>query len=241
MTGDLDPSSALRLSRTKLALFLECQRCFYLSIARGLSRIDSGPLRLHLAVDTLLKKEFNDYRLRGEPHPVMITFGVDAVPHTHPELEQWRDFRRGVSAHHIPSNIELYGAIDDLWRHADGRLSVVDYKATSSATPVTYTDDRHHGYHRQLDVYHWLLQHNDLPMAAESYWLIANADARGDGLNGALRFSLSIAPYRPDPSWIPDALIAARECVSLQQPPPPSAACTWCRYARQVRAEEGNC
>ena len=56
---DPNDSQPFRLSRSKLELFLECPRCFYLDRVRGIGRPPGFPFNLNSAVDTLLKKEFD--------------------------------------------------------------------------------------------------------------------------------------------------------------------------------------
>jgi hypothetical protein len=48
-----------KLSRSKIDLFLECPRCFYLDNKLGLKRPPGYPFALNSAVDLLLKKEFD--------------------------------------------------------------------------------------------------------------------------------------------------------------------------------------
>jgi hypothetical protein len=77
------------------------------------------------AVDALLKTEFDTYRMKGEPHPLMVEAGLNAVPHEDANLAAWRNNFRGVRALHEASNLEVFGAIDDLWRDLDsGELMV---------------------------------------------------------------------------------------------------------------------
>ena len=45
-----------RLSRSKIALFLECARCFYIDNKLGVARPPGFPFNLNSAVDFLLKK-----------------------------------------------------------------------------------------------------------------------------------------------------------------------------------------
>lgn len=230
--------SPLRLSRTRVELFLECPRCFWLAVHHGLARPDGPPLRLHLTIDALLKREFDNWRLRQEAHPVMRLFGIEAVPFRHPKLDSWRDFRTGLAAVHTATNIELYGAVDDVWADAQGRLSVVDYKATSARPPVTFSGPNHAGYRRQLELYRWLLQGNGFEMRDEDYWLVANADPDRTTLEGQLPLALSVVPYRGTIDWVPDALRAMRECLEQATPPTPGGECRWCRYRREANEAE---
>ena len=77
-----DPNSTepYRLSRSKLEDFLRCPRCFYLDRRLGVSQPPGYPFNLNSAVDELLKREFDGYRERQEPHPFMLEAGIDAVP-----------------------------------------------------------------------------------------------------------------------------------------------------------------
>jgi hypothetical protein len=59
------------LSRSKVELYLDCPRCFYLDRRLGVGRPAGFPFNLNAAVDALLKREFDDYRARGEAHPLM--------------------------------------------------------------------------------------------------------------------------------------------------------------------------
>ena len=45
-----------RLSRSKIGLFVECQRCFYIDNKLGTARPPGFPFNLNSAVDALLKK-----------------------------------------------------------------------------------------------------------------------------------------------------------------------------------------
>ena len=83
-----DPSSPkpYKLSRSRLELFLNCPRCFYLDRRLGVDRPPGFPFNLNLAVDSLLKREFDYYRERGERHPYMIEAGVEAVPAQPPNV-----------------------------------------------------------------------------------------------------------------------------------------------------------
>ncbi|MDO8590810.1 MAG: hypothetical protein Q7R65_02415, partial [bacterium] len=74
-----------KLSRSKLGLFSDCPRCFYLDNRLGLPRPKGYPFNLNTAVDTLLKKEFDLYRASNQQHPLQAKYGLDAKPVSHAE------------------------------------------------------------------------------------------------------------------------------------------------------------
>jgi hypothetical protein len=63
--GDLKP---LKLSRSKINLFLECPRRFYLDRRLDVARPPGFPFTLTDAVDELLKQEFDVCRSHKKQH-----------------------------------------------------------------------------------------------------------------------------------------------------------------------------
>ena len=127
-----DSEEPFVVSRSGIDLFVQCPRCSYLDKRLGVARPPGFPFSLNSAVDTLLKKEFDSHRSKGSAHPLMKTYGIDAIPYSHEELDAWRDsLRRGVRYHHEKTNLIIRGGIDDVWVNPSGELHIVDYKATS--------------------------------------------------------------------------------------------------------------
>lgn len=233
-----DPASTepFAVSRSKLELFLECPRCFYLDRRHGIGRPDGPPFSLNLAVDALMKKEFDTFRLSGQPHPIMTMYGVEAVPFRHPHLETWRDTPQGIRCLHGATNLELFGIIDDVWVHSNGDLAVVDYKATSTAASITL--DNRDGYKRQLEVYQWLLRGNGFTVSDTGYFVFVNGTRDRDMFDRMLEFVMSVISYDGSDTWIEDALIGVKECLTGDQPPPSTADCDWCAYRKKAREME---
>lgn len=231
-----DPLAAApyELSRSGLELFTECERCFYFDRRLGQSRPFGLPFTLNNAVDELLKREFDECRLKREPHPLMIQAGIDAVPFAHPDLEDWRNTRIGIRHSHAPSGFLVYGAVDDIWRLATGELVIVDYKATAKAAEVTELDEEWHGvYKRQIEIYQWLFRRNGFPVSPTAYWVYANGDASAERFDQALRFRMTVILYLGSDDWVEDRIMAARACLMQDAPPPASTGCKYCRFAAE--------
>lgn len=229
-------SEPIRISRSKVELFLECPRCFYLDKKKGVTRPDHATYSLNLAVDHLLKKEFDLYRLKAEPHPLMSLYGVEAVPFRHRDMDQWRtkgiDTRRG--------NLLLFGIVDDVWQHVDGTLAIVDYKATSTNAAISLDHDYRAGYKRQLEFYQWLFRQNGFDVSDTGYFVFVNADKEKDAFNKKLEFTPQILPYEGKDDWIADTLDAIGECLVGDVPPPSSNDCEWCAYRKAIEAAESS-
>ena len=131
-----NPASAglYRLSRSKIDLYMNCRRCFYLDRRLGVAQPPGYPFSLNSAVDKLLKKEFDIHRARAIPHPLMSEYGVKAVPLAHEKIEEWRDALRAGITYQMPgANIVITGGVDDVWVSPSGEYMIVDYKATSKS------------------------------------------------------------------------------------------------------------
>lgn len=229
-----DPASTkpFALSRSKVALFMECPRCFYLDRRLGISRPAGFPFNLNSAVDALLKKEFDVHRARGEPHPYMRAAGIDAVPHAHPQLDRWRANFTGVRSTHEASGFELFGAIDDLWRDlATDELIVVDYKATSKDAEVTLDAAWQDGYKRQMEFYQWLLRRQGLAVAKRGWFVYCNGRRDLEGFGDRLEFRVKMIPYDGDDAWVEPVLMDIRRTLHATQPPARAWTCEYCAFA----------
>src|SRR3989344_6749454 len=131
-----DSKEPFNVSRSKIALFLECPQCFWLDRRFGIARPDMPGWSLNSAVDNLLKNEFDVLREKKEPHRLMLYHRIDAVPFSHQDFVIWRDDNNqkiGATVLHKKTNLNICGIIDDIWENnRDKSLHIVDYKSTST-------------------------------------------------------------------------------------------------------------
>jgi CRISPR/Cas system-associated exonuclease Cas4 (RecB family) len=224
-----------RLSRSKISLFTECPRCFYIDNKLGTARPPGFPFNLNSAVDALLKKEFDTHRANGTSHPLMKTYGLDAVPFSHPSMDTWRDSLKGGVICEHESGMTICGGVDDIWVTPDDELIVVDYKATSKDEQITELDqDWHIGYKRQMEIYQWLLRRNGFKVANTGYFVYANASKDKEAFDGKLEFEVTLVPYTGDDSWVDGVLDDIKTCLDGSTLPEPSEDCDYCRYRESV-------
>ncbi len=236
-----DPHSKepYELSRTKVDLFLECPRCFYLDRRLGTDRPSGYPLSLNVAVDALLKKEFDIHREKKSKHPLFEEYGIEAVPFWHEKMQEWRDAKTGgIKYLHPGTNFLLKGAIDDLWVNPEGELLVVDYKATAKSGQVSIDADWQVSYKRQMEFYQWLFRKNNFKVSDIGYFVYCNALIDKEAFDKKMDFDVSILPYKGDDSWVESKIIAAKECLMSNTLPPPDPDCDYCRYRAASRQYE---
>lgn len=220
------------LSRSKIDLFSECERCFYLDNKLGVARPPGFPFNLNSAVDALLKKELDTHRAKGTQHPLAKAYGLDAIPLAHAKMDEWRDaLRHGVKHFHEATGLTVRGGVDDIWVNKAGELIVIDYKATSKDGKIESLDeDWHRGYKRQLEVYQWLLRKNGFTVSDTGYWFYANASKDREAFDGRLDFQLTLVPYTGSTDWVEGTLLNLKKCLDSDQIPQAGADCDYCKY-----------
>ena len=227
-----------RLSRSKIDLFFECPRCFYLDVRRGVGRPPGYPFSLNSAVDKLLKKEFDIHRAGKTAHPLMKTYNVDAVPFEHEMINEWRENFKGVQYLHPQTNLLITGAVDDVWINPANELLVVDYKSTSKTGEVNLDADWQAGYKRQMEIYQWLLRRNGFKVSNSGYFVYCNGDTDKEAFDGKLEFDIKIIPYAGNDEWVEKTILQARQCLEEDKIPSAGADCDYCRYLEAVKKEE---
>jgi len=224
--------SKWRLSRSKIDLFVECPRCFYLDNKLGTGRPRGPAFTLNVAVDALLKKEFDVHRAAGEAHPLMKKYGVDAVPFAHEKLDLWRANFDGIEYLEPGTKLLISGAIDDVWQNKAGELMVVDYKATSKAGKIESLADSswEDQYRRQIGVYQWLLRKNGFKVTKTGYFVYANATTDKEAFDAQLEFQVTLVPCEGETEWIDEVIPAIKACLDSEEIPPVGASCEFCAY-----------
>ena len=229
-------TAVFKLSRSKIELFMQCPRCFWLDERLKIKRPSGPPFQINKAIDELFKKEFDTYRAKGEPHPLMSDNQIKAVPMQHADLDKWRENFVGVSTLHEPTNLHIFGAVDDLWIDDDGKVIVVDYKATAKNAEITLDADWQIMYKRQMEVYQWLLRQNGFDVSDTGYFVYTNGRMDLDGFFDKVEFRTKVIPYIGDDSWVEPTIIKMKDCMEGDIPAVGTAAmggeCDFCSYAR---------
>jgi hypothetical protein len=220
-----------KLSRSKIDLFLECPRCFYIDNKLGLKRVPGFPFSINSAVDHLLKQEFDAHRAKGEQHPLQKEYGLDAIPAQHDEIDEWRRNFGGVKYLHEPTGLLVTGAIDDLWINKNGEYIVVDYKATAKEEAVVELNHEwQDGYKRQMEVYQWLLRQNGLPVSDTGYFVYCTGKMDGKAFDKRIDFDVNLIAYKGNDSWIEKTLLDIKKCLDKNTIPKSNKDCDWCTY-----------
>ena len=230
-----DSEKPFKLSRSKVDNFVSCKRCFYIDRRLGVGHPPGFPFNINSAVDELLKKEFDQYRKTGKPHPYMDSVSRNLIPYKHDQLDEWRENFKGVQYLHEETNLIFTGAVDDLWLDIDSEeVVVVDYKATAKNSEVTIDADWQQGYRRQMDFYQWLLRKNGLQVSDIGYFVYCNGDKQKPSFDNKVHFDVSVLEYKGDGSWIEDTIVQIKQLLDQDSVPEYSENCDYCTYIQDI-------
>ena len=232
-----------RLSRSKIELFMQCPRCFWLDTRLKISRPSGPPFNINKAIDELFKKEFDYFRKQGKPHPLMTENSVDAIPFEHKDMDQWRHNFTGVHTLHEPTNLHIFGAVDDVWVNKKKELIVVDYKATAKAQPVKSLGPEgswHDMYRRQMEIYQWLLKQNGFDVSDTGYFVYATGSWDHDKFDNVVNFETHVFPHHGKSDWVDGVIKDMKKTMDSDEMPKvgkqvmdQSRPCEFCDYAKK--------
>jgi CRISPR/Cas system-associated exonuclease Cas4 (RecB family) len=136
----------------------------------------------------------------------------------------------GVRHLHEKTNLEVFGAVDDIWQNPKGELIVVDYKATSKTSPINIDATWQDSYKRQMEIYQWLLRANNFAVANTGYFVYCNGKTDRKAFDSKLEFDVHVIPYKGNDRWIEKTLGKIKKTLLSDTMPEASKSCDYCLY-----------
>jgi hypothetical protein len=237
--GIFDPESKTphKISRSKIDLFLECPRCFYLDQRLSVKRPSMPAFTLNSAVDSLLKNEFDLLRKKGEGHELMKKYEINSIPFEHKDLPLWRgEVNRfsGATVLHEQTNLIVDGLVDDIWINQKKELEIVDYKSTSTTKAINLDDEYKQAYKLQMEIYQWIFKKLGYAVSDTGYFVFANALKDRSSFDGLLKFEMSIIPYKGNSDWVDNTLTQIKKCLTSEVLPEAGDECEHCNYRQKA-------
>ena len=239
-----DHESPYEVSRSRIEAFINCPACFWLDRVKGVKFPGMPPFLLNSATDTLLKKDFDQYRELQKPHPFMERNGLGhLVPFQHSDFHSWtQSLQLGFRTYHESSNLIIGGGLDDVWHDSKtNELFIVDYKSTagkrsedlSKLEPITLEGRWKDGYKRQMDIYQWIMNEKtkedlkDYKVSNVGYFVYVNGDQHfQDGMliesedKAQMIFNVQLLAYEADDSWVEQTILDLKACLDSDVCPP---------------------
>ena len=225
------------VSRSRVQLFLDCKRCFYIQNRLGVKMPKMLPFKLNSLVDIKVKQSFDFAREKQEPHPLFLENNIDAVPFKHEEMDKWRNNFQGISYYDSDTDVHFYGAVDDVWVKPNGELILSDVKSTSKNNfdwDDTWSKYEYpKGYKRQLEMYQWLFRKNGFKVSDTAYLVYFNGLKNEPMFNQTLKFELHLIKLDCNDSWVSKTISEAKNLMDQDIYPDGSFGCDTCRYLKK--------
>ncbi len=158
-----------KLSPTSINLMLDCPRCFWLQLVKGIQRPKGIFPSLPSGMDKILKQHFDSFMEKGELPPEIKAHGLTngyKLFEDKAQLDIWRSNFKGIQYTDKTSGILLRGAVDNILSKGK-KLIVLDYKTRG----YPLKEDTHEHYQTQMDIYNFLLRKNGYETEEYAYLL----------------------------------------------------------------------
>jgi len=238
-------SSPYELSRTRIENFIRCPCCFYLQQVKKVNFPSTPGFNINEATDVLLKRDFDECRAKGAPHPFLKAQGYGhLIPFDHEDFELWtQSLHFGAKGRfhtiHDETNLKVGGGLDDVWLNTKtNKLHIVDYKSTSQKSdngPINLNDYWKGAYKRQMDLYIWVMRNKGFDVDDVGYFLYCDGDRFTDNAflnetHALMEFKITLIPYKCDLNWIETTLKKIHENLRLEERPKHSDNCEYGKF-----------
>ncbi|MDY6788401.1 MAG: PD-(D/E)XK nuclease family protein [Candidatus Nanohaloarchaea archaeon] len=217
--------SDVRLSPSRINLFMECERCFWLKMNEGVSR-PSGPFpSLPGGMDKVIKQHFDRFRGDGSVPPELKKSDINAVPLDDEEfLSNCRNWRSKPWYENQDLGVVVKGGVDDLLVDPEGNIIVLDYKTRGYPPKGDSAPDY---YSRQVNLYNLILRSNGYDTADFGLLLYYYPDKLLD--NGDVVFHNEFRKVDTDLDSARRLVESAVETVNGSEPEP-GGDCDFCKW-----------
>ena len=218
------------ISRTNIQSYLECQKCFYLNLVKGIKHPPGFPLALNMAIDSILKKEFDFYREAKKPHPNFNEkINNSLFPYSGDEFYDWR---KSAKIFHKETNFEVLGKFDDIWSNEDqSKLYLADYK--SGTINAEGTNTLNQSYKNQMDIYFWIAKQLDSRFENKSFFYYQKLKKENSMSDS--KFITFILEYNADDHWVEKTLVDIKKLLDSKSIPNQNDNCAYCKYVDEIK------
>ena len=223
------------ISRSKFGEYLNCKRCFYLNTIKGLKKPSMPGWPLNSATDEMLKYEFDTHRKNQTQHPEMKKRSSlkGVVPFQHKDIDEWRRNFGGFKVLDKDLNLELKGAVDDVWIDLKSKeLIIVDYKSTSKKEikeEMWLADKYSQDYLKQMNFYKFIFEKAGHKVKT-TFFLIVNGLKKDRPFNNSMEFEPHLIEYQPSTKQIPPQLKEMKKLMDSNITPERTLECESCTY-----------
>ena len=205
--------SPFGISRSKIDLFFDCKRCFYLDQRFGIKRPHGTALVINNFVVNNFKTILNKYR-----------------------LPSWNDQFKGIYYVDKKTNFKIKANLDDVWECSNLRDNYpVIIKSTSRRKDIS-SESIWPGYWKQLSLYAYLLSKNSLKIGDKGILVYLNTAVKIQNNQKEIDFDILIFERKLDFSWIEPSLDKIFNVLNSDYVPEENSFCKFCRYQKSIQS-----
>jgi len=212
----------ISLSPSKLSLFKECKRCFWLDVNEGKKRPEGPFSSLPNGMDLVLKKYFDNFRYRNCLPPEIGEI-KGSLFNDMEKLKVWRNNFKGLEYFDKRTGVVLRGALDDLFVAADGSHVPIDFKTRG----FPLKEDTTENYQHQMDIYCLLLEKNGIK-AGDFAFLIFFYPIEAEG-DGKFKFQCDVVKLKTSKQKGENLFREAIKVLKGKKPKT-NPDCPWCNW-----------
>lgn len=207
------------LSNSTLGIYVECKKCFWLHMNKGIKRPRGIFPSLPGGMDLILKRYFNEYRAKGEIPP-LIAGKVEG---------KLADIPLNLNFIDRENDLKITGRLDDCLLLGRDLYIPLDHKTRGNLPEnIEYS---YNYYKRQMDTYTLLLINNGYKTQNSAY--IVYYSPAGGELHHGFPFKVEVHKLDTDPDSVLRLFIEAKECL-LKSIPASSPDCEYCNWLNQA-------
>jgi len=230
-----DNLNAFTISRSKIDLFFDCNRCFYLDQKHGIKRPHGTPLVINNFVVNHYKNLINEFRIKQIVYPDSIKIKKKLIPTNIEALNLWNHPFKGISYVHKKTNFKIKATLDDVWQCSETKdFTPIIIKSTSRKKDIN-AETIWPGYWKQLSLYSYLLSKNSLDMSNTGILIYLNALENNPNSIKKIDFELLIFEKILDLSWIEPSLEVIFKTLNSNEVPLNHNSCKYCRYQTNIQ------
>lgn len=217
------------LSAHTLNIFIDCPKCFYLTVKEGFSR-PRGPMpSIATGIDSLIKEYFEFYR-KKQKLPPFLTGKVEGKLISNLKKTYYYDIEENP-------NYYLWGRLDEVIQNPDGLYVPLDHK-TRASLPEGIP---HPAYQFQLGIYSLLLKKENKGEEVKFGYLVyyypekSMTDFDADEIKNIINFSFEVKKVELDIKQIKEVIKNAIDCLDRNIVPEKGENCEYCNWVENIK------
>lgn len=231
---DINSKEPFELTFDKFKNFLECRRCFYLDVIKGVNIPLKNDSELEIFIKELLKKEFNYYRKNQLSHSVFKLIDFKGTPLNYLSNNNFiKKLKSEFKFIDKENNFLLKSYIDDLWIDENKKKTVIiKYKIVSEKRILNekiLSDQDYKELPIYLDFNNWLLK-DSFDLCEYSYILFINT-VDADNFHNKLNFDYKLIKYFHKTNWIEKKLVEIKNFLLEKKMPEKLMTCYNCKFS----------